>query len=95
VEFLFTFLGAQPRTEWLDGVVRRDESGFLLTGSDLGPAEAIEGWDVLRAPLPLETSVPGIFAAGDVRAHSVKRLASGVGEGAMAVALVHRYRAES
>ncbi|MEV8630483.1 FAD-dependent oxidoreductase [Streptosporangium sp. NPDC051023] len=86
--FVFTFIGARPRTGWLDGVVARDEHGFVLTGSDV-PAEA---WSLEREPYLLETSVPGVFAAGDVRSRSVKRVASGVGEGAMAVALIHRYR---
>ncbi|MEU7899582.1 FAD-dependent oxidoreductase [Nonomuraea sp. NPDC049152] len=94
-EYVFTFIGARPRTEWLDGMVSRDEHGFLLTGPDLGPAAALPEWDLPRSPLLLETSVPGVFAAGDARANSVKRLASSVGEGAMAVAMIHRYRAES
>jgi thioredoxin reductase (NADPH) len=92
--FVFTFIGARPRTEWLAGVVDRDPNGFVLTGPDL-PARADDpaaGWDLPRDPLLLETSIPGVFAAGDVRARSVKRVASGVGEGALAVALVHRYR---
>ncbi|MFD1934327.1 MULTISPECIES: FAD-dependent oxidoreductase [Nonomuraea] len=94
-EYVFTFIGARPRTEWLDGMVSRDQHGFLLTGPDLGPASALPEWDLPRSPLLLETSVPGVFAAGDARANSVKRLASSVGEGAMAVAMIHRYRAES
>ncbi|MEV6865330.1 FAD-dependent oxidoreductase [Streptosporangium subroseum] len=93
--FVFTFIGARPRTEWLDGVVRKDDLGFLLTGPDLGPVAALPSWDLPREPLLLETSVPGVFAAGDARANSVKRLASSVGEGAMAVTMIHRYRAES
>ncbi|WP_078988854.1 FAD-dependent oxidoreductase [Streptomyces sp. WM6372] len=92
--FMFTFIGARPYTDWLSGVVERDEYGFVLTGSDLiaNGGELPEEWSLERAPYPLETSVPGVFAAGDVRAHSVKRVASGVGEGAMAVSLIHRYR---
>ncbi|WP_078093854.1 FAD-dependent oxidoreductase [Streptomyces sp. fd1-xmd] len=92
--FMFTFIGARPHTDWLAGVVERDEYGFVLTGSDLiaNGGELPAEWSLERAPYPLETSVPGVFAAGDVRAHSVKRVASGVGEGAMAVSLVHRYR---
>jgi thioredoxin reductase (NADPH) len=94
-DYLFTFIGARPRTEWLPNSVARDNNGFILTGPDLGPAQSIASWDLPRPPLFLETSMPGVFAAGDVRAGSVKRLASGVGEGAMATSLVHRYMAES
>ncbi|WP_327131303.1 FAD-dependent oxidoreductase [Streptomyces sp. NBC_01343] len=92
--FMFTFIGARPHTDWLSGVVERDEYGFVLTGSDLiaNGGELPAEWSLERAPYPLETSVPGVFAAGDVRARSVKRVASGVGEGAMAVSLIHRYR---
>ncbi|KZF08255.1 MULTISPECIES: FAD-dependent oxidoreductase [unclassified Rhodococcus (in: high G+C Gram-positive bacteria)] len=93
-QYLFLFIGAAPRTEWLDGVLVRDEHGFVVTGPDLvvdgrGPA----GWTPARLPHHLETSVPGVFAAGDVRSDSAKRVASAVGEGAMAVMLVHRYLA--
>ncbi|MFI7700866.1 FAD-dependent oxidoreductase [Nonomuraea sp. NPDC049480] len=94
-EHVFVFIGARPRTEWLDDLVLRDAHGFLLTGPDLGPAPELPAWDLPRLPLLLETSVPGVFAAGDARAGSVKRLASGVGEGAMAVSMIHRYRSES
>jgi len=90
--YLFVFIGAEPRTDWLGDTVSRDEKGFLHTGPDLltnGTRPA--GWDRDRDPFYLECSVPGIFAAGDVRANSVKRVASAVGEGAMAVTLVHRY----
>jgi thioredoxin reductase (NADPH) len=86
-EALFVFVGQAPRTGWLDGVVRRDDRGFLLTGADLG--QPPEGWPLPVPPLPLETSVPRIFAAGDVRRGSVKRIASAVGEGAVAVSFVH------
>jgi thioredoxin reductase (NADPH) len=91
-QWLFVFIGAAPLTDWLDGVVRRDERGFILAGPDLAAAgERLTGWPLDRAPYHLETSVPGIFVAGDVRAESAKRVASAVGEGAMAVMLVHRY----
>jgi thioredoxin reductase (NADPH) len=86
---LFIFIGAAPRTGWLDGVVARDGHGFVLAGPDLAPDEA--GWSLDRQPYHLETSVPGVFAAGDVRSESAKRVASAVGEGAMAVMFVHRY----
>jgi thioredoxin reductase (NADPH) len=90
--WLFVFIGALPRTEWLEGVVERDRRGFVLTGPDLvGSGRHPRGWDLDRDPYHLESSVPGVFVAGDVRADSVKRVASAVGEGAMAVTLVHRY----
>jgi thioredoxin reductase (NADPH) len=91
--WLFIFIGAAPRTEWLDGIVVRDETGFVLAGPDLAAtADTLPpGWIPDRLPFHLETSVPGVFAAGDVRAESAKRVASAVGEGAMAVMLVHRY----
>jgi thioredoxin reductase (NADPH) len=90
--WLFCFIGAEPHTGWLDGVVIRDERGFLVTGPDLVVGGARPpGWGLPRDPYHLECSVPGVFAAGDVRAESVKRVASAVGEGAMAVSLVHRY----
>jgi thioredoxin reductase (NADPH) len=91
-ENVFTFIGARPRTDWLDGAVCRDNDGFLLTGSDLGLREQLSGWDLPRDPLLLETSMPGVFAVGDARAGSVKRIASSVGEGAMAVTLLHQYQ---
>ena len=91
-QWLFVFIGAAPLTGWLDGVVHRDERGFVLAGPDLPTGgERPAGWPLDRAPYHLETSVPGIFVAGDVRAESAKRVASAVGEGAMAVMLVHRY----
>ncbi|WP_431952766.1 FAD-dependent oxidoreductase [Actinacidiphila sp. bgisy167] len=90
--FLFVFIGAEPRTDWLEGVVARDRRGFVLTGPDLmAGGKRPAGWPLPRDPYHLEASVPGVFAAGDVRAESVKRVASAVGEGAMAVSLVHRY----
>ncbi len=90
--YLFVFIGAEPRTDWLGDAVARDERGFVYTGPDLlAHGTRPKGWDRDRDPFYLECSVPGIFAAGDVRANSVKRVASAVGEGAMAVTLVHRY----
>ena len=89
---LFIFIGAEPRTDWLGRTVSRDDKGFVFTGPDLlANGSRPKGWDRDRDPFYLESSVPGIFAAGDVRANSVKRVASAVGEGAMAVTLVHRY----
>ena len=91
-QFLFVFIGAAPRTDWLDGVVLRDVRGFVVAGPDLAVGgEQPRGWSLERAPYHLETSLPGVFAAGDVRFQSAKRVASAVGEGAMAVMLVHRY----
>jgi thioredoxin reductase (NADPH) len=91
-EWLFVFIGAAPLTDWLDGVVMRDDRGFVLAGPDLTvEGERPPGWPLDRAPYHLETSVPGVFVAGDVRSESAKRVASAVGEGAMAVMLVHRY----
>ncbi|BCB81925.1 FAD-dependent oxidoreductase [Phytohabitans flavus] len=90
--WLFVFIGAQPHTSWLDGLVERDPQGFVVTGPDLVlGGRRPRGWRLDRDPYHLETSVAGVFAAGDVRANSVKRVASAVGEGAMAVTLVHRY----
>lgn len=89
---LFIFIGASPRTDWLDGVVERDQNGFILTGPDLKrESKRPKGWMLDRDPFLLETNVPGIFAAGDVRYGSVKRVASGVGEGAISVQFIHRY----
>ncbi|KXK61144.1 fused response regulator/thioredoxin-disulfide reductase [Micromonospora rosaria] len=90
--WLFVFIGAEPRTGWLDGVLVRDERGFVTTGPDLvAGGQRPPGWSLPRDPYHLESSMPGVFAAGDVRTASVKRVASAVGEGAMAVSLVHRY----
>jgi thioredoxin reductase (NADPH) len=88
---LFVFIGARPRTEWLDGVVACDERGFILTGPDLATLHG-RAWPLARDPFLLETSVPGIFAAGDVRHGSAKRVATAVGEGASAVLTVWQYR---
>ncbi len=106
---LFVFIGAAPRTDWLDGVVQRDDHGFVLTGADLrreaatgaatGPGERprwhVPGWPLDREPFLLETNVPGLLCAGDVRHQSVKRVASAAGEGAIAVQFTHRYLAEA
>lgn len=90
---LFIWIGAKPRTEWLTGVVARDKQGFLITGRDLR-REQLKGWPSDRWPAPLESSMPGVFVAGDVRHGSVKRVGSAVGEGAMAVQLIHDYLRE-
>jgi thioredoxin reductase (NADPH) len=91
---VFVFIGARPRTEWLSDVLQRDRYGFILTGTDLmRDRKRPHGWPLDREPWPLEASVPGVFVTGDVRANSVKRVASAVGEGAMAVTLAHRYLA--
>jgi thioredoxin reductase (NADPH) len=89
LDAMFVFIGQQPRTSWLAGAVACDERGFVLTGPGASAA-----WNLDRQPFILESSLPGLFAAGDVRHDSVKRIASAVGEGAMAVALVHRYLAQ-
>ena len=91
-QWLYLFIGARPLTGWLDGVVVRDAKGFVVAGPDL-PAggERPRGWNLDRPPYHLETSAPGVFVAGDARAESAKRVASAVGEGAMAVMFVHRY----
>jgi thioredoxin reductase (NADPH) len=87
----FVFIGALPHTDWLEGVVERDKRGFILAGRDVAP----ERWPLKRDPYLLETSVPGVFVAGDVRARSIKRVASAVGEGSMAVSLIHQYLVEA
>jgi thioredoxin reductase (NADPH) len=91
--WLFIFIGGTPRTEWLGPDVVRDDKGFLVTGQDLVAFDPGQPWPLTRPPYALETSVPGVFAAGDVRLDSMKRVASAVGEGAMSVYLVHRYLA--
>jgi thioredoxin reductase (NADPH) len=91
---LFILIGAQPRTQWLAEAIARDRWGFIRTGPDL-PAGTGHRWPPGRLPLPLETSLPGVFAAGDVRRGSVKRVASAVGEGAATVPLIHRHLARA
>jgi thioredoxin reductase (NADPH) len=89
---MFIFIGALPRTKWLADVVERDERGFILTGPDLmRDGQRTKGWTLDRDPFLLETNVPGLFAVGDVRHGSVKRVASGVGEGSVAVQFIHQY----
>jgi thioredoxin reductase (NADPH) len=91
VDACFVFIGASPRTDWLEGVLARDERGFILAGRDA----QVNGWPLEREPYALETTVPGVFVAGDVRARSIKRVASAVGEGSMAVSLIHEYLVEA
>jgi len=92
---LFVMIGADPRTQWLRATVECDQRGYLLTGHDLARSGALPtGWPLARPPLFLETSLPGVFAAGDVRHRSTKRVASAAGEGAIAVQLAHEYLAE-
>jgi thioredoxin reductase (NADPH) len=94
VDALFVFIGTRPHSDWLPGDVLRDAKGFVLTGRDLLASEGYARvWKETREPLPLETSVPGVFAAGDVRAGAMNRVASAVGEGSMVVRLAHEYLA--
>ena len=88
---VFSFIGAMPRTDWLPPEIERDAKGFVRTGPALAQSPH---WGLARQPFLLETSRPGVFAAGDVRSGSVKRVASAVGEGAMAVQFVHEYLKE-
>ncbi len=89
---LFIFIGAVPRTDWLEGVLERDNRGFILTGQDLKQhGTRPKGWTLERDPFLLETNIPGVFAVGDVRHNSIKRVASGVGEGSICVQFVHQY----
>jgi thioredoxin reductase (NADPH) len=91
IRHVFVMTGADPTTGWLEGCVVRDEKGFIKTGPDLSPEELHEaGWPLARAPYLLETSLPGVFAVGDVRGGNIKRVASAVGEGSIAIAFVHR-----
>jgi thioredoxin reductase (NADPH) len=90
---LFVLIGAEPRTAWLAGTVARDDRGYVRTGPDLLRTESAPRWPLSRPPLLLETSQPGVFAAGDVRSRSLKRVAAAAGEGATAISLVHEYLA--
>jgi thioredoxin reductase (NADPH) len=94
IHHVFVMAGASPRTEWLRGCIALDDKGFILTGRDLETATGDSNWSLTRAPQMLETSLPGVFAVGDVRSGNVKRVASAVGEGAIAVHMVHRALAE-
>jgi thioredoxin reductase (NADPH) len=95
-QWMFVFIGAAPLTGWLEGTVLRDGRGFIVAGPDMTPdGQPPRGWELDRPPYHLETNVPGVFVAGDARAESAKRVASAVGEGAMAVMLVHRYLEQS
>jgi thioredoxin reductase (NADPH) len=92
---LFIFIGAVPKTGWLDGMIERDKRGFILSGAELvRDGQRPKGWTLDRDPGLLETNVPGVFVVGDVRLGSVKRVASGVGEGSIAVQFVHQYLAK-
>ena len=93
-EYLFAFLGAAPHTEWLHGLIACDERGFILTGQDLDPKLHLRDWPLEREPFMLETNVPGVFACGDARHESVKRVASAVGEGSVSVSFMHQILAE-
>jgi thioredoxin reductase (NADPH) len=94
VAAMFVFIGQAPRTDWLGDLIARDKGGFVLTGAELAIGDHLKAWPLERGPLLLETNVPGILAAGDVRSGSVKRIASSVGEGAMAVRFVHEVLAD-
>jgi thioredoxin reductase (NADPH) len=93
-EYLFVFIGAAPRTGWLGGQVACDERGYILTGPDLDRERHLADWPLSRSPYMLETNVPGVFASGDARFESVKRVASAVGEGSVSVSFMHRILAE-
>ncbi|MEL6439635.1 MAG: FAD-dependent oxidoreductase [Cyanobacteria bacterium J06621_8] len=92
--YLFIFIGAKPMSDWLEGLVARDQSGYIYAGTDLKKCAKLKSWNRDRDPFLLETNVPGIFVAGDIRYNSVKRVASAVGEGSIAIMFVHRYLAE-
>jgi thioredoxin reductase (NADPH) len=89
---LFVLIGAQPHTGWLPDTIQRDRWGFVVTGADLlRHSTPPPGWPLERPPMPFESSMPGVFAVGDVRHGSIKRVASAVGEGSVAIQLVHQY----
>jgi thioredoxin reductase (NADPH) len=89
---VFILIGAQPHTDWLPEAIRRDRWGFVLTGADLVEEGRLPAdWPLARPPLPFETSLPGVFAVGDIRHGSIKRVASAVGEGSIAIRLIHEY----
>jgi thioredoxin reductase (NADPH) len=91
ISHLFVMTGADPNTRWLDGCIALDDKGFIKTGPDLSPENlSSAGWPLMRQPYLLETSLPGIFAVGDVRGGSIKRVASAVGEGSIAISFVHK-----
>jgi thioredoxin reductase (NADPH) len=95
IRHVFVMAGAVPATQWVDGCLALDSRGFILTGADLPRETLIDGrWPQSRAPYLLETSVPGVFAVGDVRAGNVKRVTSAVGEGSIAISFVHRVLVE-
>jgi len=96
IDAIFVFIGTRPRSDWLPARVLRDAKGFVLTGRELlSDAAYARTWKEPREPLPLETSVPGVFAAGDIRAGAMNRVASAVGEGSIAVRFVHEYLART
>ena len=91
---MFVFIGAAPHTEWVGDRVARDERGFVLAGPDVAALDGHVRWPLERDPFLLETSLPGVFVAGDVRHRSIKRVASAVGEGSMSVQFIHQYLAD-
>jgi thioredoxin reductase (NADPH) len=95
IRHVFIMAGASPRTDWLEGCIALDDKGFILTGRDLDQVSGKVMWPLVRPPQMLETSLPGVFAVGDVRSGNVKRVASAVGEGAIAIHFVHRRLAEA
>ena len=94
IRHVFIMAGASPRTDWLSGCLALDNKGFILTGRDLDTATETPVWPLARPPQMLETSLPGVFAVGDVRSGNVKRVAAAVGEGSIAISLVHRALAD-